>query len=129
MECTVPPTPPTAGVVAVHTLQAGSQSVQIGYEFAPNGSTTGFASVPPDLANGLSNYNRTDRAPVQRALAAGATLSLNLFVDGDRVESFYGGAATITTVTGNTVASSSLTSSFVNTAGLDCTVQSWVLQL
>ena len=59
----------------------------------------------------------------------GGTLELNLFVDGDRVEAFFGGASTITAITGNTAANTSLTSSFVNTANLDCTVQSWVLGL
>ena len=51
---------------------------------------------------------------------------------GDRVEAYFGGgAATITTVTSNTLPSSALRSGFVNTAeGLkDCTVNSWLLGL
>ena len=53
-------------------------------------------------------------------------------MQGDRVETFFGGgAAAITSVTSNTQPSSALRSSFVNTAiGLkDCTVSSWVLGL
>ena len=133
----VPAVVPTTGVLAVNTLTTsdGSQSVQVGYRFgsSPNG-TTGFATVPPALGHGLAghhlaNFNRTDLAPVLGAVVPGGTLELNLFVDGDRVETFFGGAATLTTVTSNTVASSKLHSSFVNTAGLHCIVSSWVLAL
>eukprot|EP01045_Picozoa_sp_COSAG04_P037744 COSAG04_NODE_9792_length_832_cov_0.799454_1_plen_180_part_10 len=63
--------------------------------------------MPPALAQGMDNYNRTDRAPVAEAAVPGGMLQLNLFVDGDRVETFFGGAATITTVVGNTAASGS----------------------
>ena len=75
VECKVPSTgAPTAGVLAVNTLQLQtsdtSQSIQVGYEFAPNG-TTGFATVPPSIAQGLDNYNRTDRAPVPGGLVRG----------------------------------------------------------
>jgi sucrose-6-phosphate hydrolase SacC (GH32 family) len=131
VECKMPSILPTSGVVAVNTLQTkdNTQSVQVGYEFGGVNGTSGFATVPPALAQGMENYNRTDRAPVPGAAVPGSTLQLNIFVDGDRVETFFGGTATITTVTGNTAPNSSLTSSFINTADLHCTVQSWVLEL
>ena len=133
MACKLPAAPLSGGVVAVNTLQSSAHpalgAVQVGYQFAANGTATGFATVPPALARGLDNYNRTDTAPVLGAAVPGGTLELNLFVDGDRVETFFGGAATITTVTSNMLANDTLTSSFVNTANLDCTVQSWVLGL
>ena len=128
VECKLPSALPSNGLVAVNTLQAGGNSVQVGYEFESSG-VSGFATVPPALAQGMDNYNRTDRAPVAEAAVPGGTLELNLFVDGDRVEAFFGGAATITTVAGNTAVSSTQTSSFINTAQLDCTVDSWVLGL
>ena len=129
VECKLPSALPSSGLVAVNTLQAGGNSVQVGYEFGGSG-VSGFATVPPALAQGMDNYNRTDRAPVMEAAVPGGTLELNLFVDGDRVETFFaGGVATITTVTSNRQADSSLSSSFVNTAGLDCAVTSWVLGL
>ena len=108
--------------------------MQVGYRFGTPNGTVGFATVPPSLGHGmaghhLANFNRTDLAPVLGAVVPGGTLELNLFVDGDRVETFFGGAATITSVTSNTVTNSSLHSSFVNTAGLDCAVSSWVLGL
>ena len=96
---------PTTGILAINTLQSASHSIQVGYEFEANGTATGFARVPPALAQGLDNYNRTDRAPVPGAVVPGGTLSLNVFVDGDRIETFFNGAATITTVTGNTAVS------------------------
>ena len=46
------------------------------------------------------------------------------------VETFFGGDAVITSITGNAVASASITSSLVNTAGLKgCNVSSWALAL
>jgi sucrose-6-phosphate hydrolase SacC (GH32 family) len=133
VECKVPSVPPRSGVVAVNTLQPSghrSTAVQVGYKFGGANGTSGYARVPPALAQGMTNYNRTDRAPVA-GVVPGGVLQLHLFVDGDRVETFFGGVATITTVTGNTAANTTLTSTFVNTAqpSMDCTVQSWVLGL
>jgi hypothetical protein len=56
-------------------------------------------------------------------------LELRVFVDGMLVETFFGGQAFITTSTTNDVASANVTSSFLNTAGLACTVTSWELAL
>eukprot|EP01052_Picozoa_sp_SAG31_P001358 SAG31_NODE_46_length_30980_cov_226.095107_18_plen_175_part_00 len=130
VQCKMPIVPPPSGVVAIHTLKTsnGSQSLQVGYEFGVRNATTGFATLAPAIARGMRNFNRTDRAPVQAAVIPGGVLEPNVFVDGDRAEKFFGGVATITSVTGNVVPSRSLSSSFVNTAGLEhCTVNSWAL--
>ena len=80
--------------------------------------------VPPELGAA-----RTDRAPVPGALD-GPTIELRVFVDGNLVETFFqGGEAFHFTSTLNNVPSANVSSAFVNTAGLDCNVSSWVLGL
>ena len=97
--------------------------MQVGYNFTA-GSTLGFASVTASLS---PLGARTDTAPVSPNRTS---LELRVFVDGHLVESFFGGDAVVTTVTGNVVASAHVTSSFVNTAaGLHCSVRSWALGL
>eukprot|EP00662_Eupelagonemidae_sp_cell21_P057378 gene57378-biopygen111561 len=103
--------------------QHGGQSVQVGYDFK---NKSGFATVPASLGAGVGL--RTDRAPLQSALQ-GDTIELNVFVDGNMIETFFNGEATITTAVNNQVATDLLTSSFINTANLECTVGSWILGL
>ena len=128
VRCPLPATPPSSGMLGVATLSTAShnQSVQVGYDFA---TKTGFATVAAGL--GLSgNTSRTDRTPVLGHALRGDAIELNVFVDGQRVETFFGGETTITTSTGNMVATEQLQSSFVNTAKLPgCNVTSWVLRL
>ena len=128
VRCPLPATPPSSGMLGVATLGTAShnQSVQVGYDF---GTKTGFATVAAGL--GLSgNTSRTDRTPILEHALRGDAIELNVFVDGQRVETFFGGETTITTSTGNMVATEQLSSSFVNTAKLPgCNVTSWALVL
>ena len=80
---------PKAGVVGVTTLAHGSQvGVSVGYDFS-NQTHPGF--VPAGLSNGLGA--RTDRAPLREALR-GDTLELQVFVDGQIIETFFDGKST-----------------------------------
>jgi sucrose-6-phosphate hydrolase SacC (GH32 family) len=126
VRCKLPTKPLNSGILAVNTMQAPGQMVQVGYNFAcsPHGAC-GFATVPAILGH---NGSRTDQAPLQNAMQ-GDMVELHVFVDGQMIESFFNGETTITTNTNNMVGTSNLTSSFVNTAKLDCTVSSWVLGL
>ena len=79
---------PKAGVVGVTTLVHSSQvGVSVGYDFS-NQTHPGFATVPVGLGNGLGG--RTDRAPLREALQ-GNTLELQVFVDGQIIETFFNG--------------------------------------
>lgn len=129
--CTLPAAgPPSSGVLGVETLQqqqqaAGAVAIQVGIDFA---SRTGFAFVPAPLGL-FGNTSRTDStAPLQSALQ-GDTLEIRVFVDGQMVETFFGGEASITTATSSAAASSNITSALINTASLACNVTSWVLSL
>ena len=116
---------PKAGVLSVRTLLASGkdQSVVVGYNFTAG---TGFAAISPSLS---TRGARTDTASLP-GLASTKILELRVFVDGHMVETFFGGDAVITSITGNTVPSASITSTLVNTAGLDgCNVSSWTLGL
>jgi sucrose-6-phosphate hydrolase SacC (GH32 family) len=124
VRCRLPPALPSSGVVGLSTLQSGNQSVLIGVDFA---TLSAFADVPACLGR-FGNTSRTDRAPLASALQ-GDAVELRVWVDGQMIESFFGGEVSITTATSNFVASAALTSSFVNTAALDCNVTSWVLSL
>ena len=146
---------PTKGVLGVNTLlnsgSAGgsSQSVQVGYDFA---NLSGFATVSASLDNGQGG--RTDRAPLaalrqryqrhrdhqqphrdqrQEKMSVDSestsTLDLHVFVDGQIIETFFNGEATITTAANNLLATELVSSSFVNTANLNCNVSSWILGL
>jgi hypothetical protein len=88
-------------VLVISTLQSTAQSsVQVGYKFGPSGhdsdrgeyatvltgpppaSAVGFATVPPSLAGGMENYNRTDTAPLSAGVVVpGGALELRVFVD------------------------------------------------
>ena len=112
MQCQLPAVLPSTGVLAVSTLQSTTHSsVQVGYKFGPSGhdeawsdgdrrggddaTTTvltgpppaaapavGFATVPPSLAGGMANYNRTDIAPLSAGVVVpGGALELRVFVD------------------------------------------------
>jgi sucrose-6-phosphate hydrolase SacC (GH32 family) len=136
---------PSTGVIAVSTLQTTNrnQTVQVGFNFS---TKCGFAMVPPSLGL-FGNTSRVDVTPqldlfnVATAVAEGGTearttndlsIELNVFVDGARVETFYGSETTITTSVRNTVPGSQLSSSFVNTvevSQLQCNVTSWSLAL
>ena len=123
---------PSSGVLGVHTLlsSGSNQSVEVGIDF---GSRSGFARVPAALA-AATNRSRTDRAPLSGALGGRldprGLIELQVFLDGDRLETFFlGGEASITTVTSNVVISSAVSSHFVNTADLTCNVSSWKLGL
>ena len=117
--CAVPASVPTRGVLGLSTLRAAPSqpdSVLVGYDFAQAtaGNLTGFATVPPELGHALD----------------GPTIELRVFVDGNLVETFFhGGEAFLFTSTRNNVPSANVSSAFVNTAGLDCNVSSWVLGL
>ena len=111
-------------VLGVSTLQSPGQAVTVGYNF---GSRTGFASVPAVLSD--AQPARVDSTPPLTSLFQGETIELAVYVDGQLVETFFQGEATITTATSNQVASANLTTTFVNTAGLKCTVSSWALGL
>jgi hypothetical protein len=130
---------PKAGVLALRTLLAAGtdQRVTVGYNFS---SMLGFADVPASLSNCGSTDTRwsvqcngptarTDTAPLPREFVTASMLELRVFVDGHMLETFFGGHAVITTVTGNTVSSSNITSSIVNTANLECNISSWTLAL
>ena len=130
---------PKAGVLALRTLLAAGtdQMVTVGYNFS---SMLGFADVPASLSNCGSTDTRwsvqcngptarTDIAPLPREFATASTLELRVFVDGHMLETFFGGHAVITTITGNTVSSSNITSSIVNSANLECNISSWTLAL
>lgn len=140
---------PSKGIVAVSTLQTANQNqtVQVGFDF---NTKRGFAMVPPSLGL-FGNTSRVDVTPqldvfndsmmtmlggTEGAVEATATtdtsIELHVFVDGGRVETFYGSETTITTSVRNTVPGSQLTSSFVNTveaSQLHCNVTSWSLAL
>ena len=88
---------PKAGVVGVTTLAHGSQvGVSVGYDFS-NQTHPGFATVPAGLSNGLGA--RTDRAPLREALR-GDTLELQVFVDGQIIETFFDGKSTTCPLSG-----------------------------
>lgn len=127
IQCKLPTTLPTKGILSVNTLETANknQTVQVGYDF---GAKRGFAFVPAGL-NFNANTSREDVTPKLETLRAGATITLQVFVDGSRIETFFSGETTITTTTRNSVPGSALTSSFVNSANLDCSVSSWVLEL
>jgi hypothetical protein len=125
---------PTAGVLGVTTLlgsnsninTSAGQSVVVGYKYGLS-EITAFASVSESLS---VLGTRTDEAPLPwLAIASMKQIELRVFVDGHIVETFFGGNAVISTVTGNTIASPNVTSTFLNTANLQCTVHSWVLGL
>lgn len=121
VQCQVPSVKPTAGVLGVNTLQQGGEFVQVGYDF---GTMSGFATVPASLGGGIA---RTDRTDTLQTLFQGSTIELHVFVDGQMIETFFQGETSITTGNNNAVPTNQLTSSFVNTANLDCKVSSWVL--
>ena len=126
LQCRLPAALPSSGVLGVSTLQAGgNQSVIVGVDFA---SRAAFAAVPAVLGR-FGNTSRTDTsAPLQAALQ-GDSLELRVFVDGQMIETFFGGEVSITTATSNLVASGLLTSSIVNDNALDCNASSWVVGL
>ena len=127
VQCEVPATgPPRSGVLSVTTLLAAGkdQSVEVGYNFSAN---EGFASVSASLS---TKGARTDKAPLPGLNATKGTIELRVFVDGHIVETFFGGHAVISTITGNAAPSASITSSVQTPAGgLACNVSSWTLGL
>lgn len=128
IQCTVPGTPPTSGILSLNTLQTTNknQTVQVGYDF---GAKHGFALVPAAL-NFNSNTPRTDVTPQLEAFNwTTKTIDLHVFVDGSRIETFFNGETTITTSTKNGVPGNELSSTLINTEKLDCHVSSWVLAL
>jgi sucrose-6-phosphate hydrolase SacC (GH32 family) len=128
VQCEVPATPPTKGILSVTTLETANknQTVQVGYNF---GAKHGFATVPAGL-NYDANTSRSDVTPQLELFNwTSDTIELRVYVDGPRIESFFGGETTITTSTRNGVAGDELTSRLVNTEKLVCNVTSWVLAL
>ena len=86
----------------------------------------GDSRQPDGLRHGAT---RARGRPHRHALD-GPTIELRVFVDGNLVETFFhGGEAFLFTSTRNNVPSANVSSAFVNTAGLDCNVSSWVLGL
>jgi sucrose-6-phosphate hydrolase SacC (GH32 family) len=132
VRCTLPTVLPTEGILAIKTLQTmnGSQSVTVGYDFTHrNGSgVVGFASVPAVLGQ-WGNTSRTDRTVTLQSVRGGGTVELHVFVDNQVIETFFAGETTITTATSNAISTDALSSSFVNTANLSCSVTSWGLSL
>ena len=133
--------------------------ITVGYDFGGSsgsgsgggggsgGGVVGFASVPAVLGQ-WGNTSRTDQTPPLQTLLPGgggdaaaedavggggspvAVIELRVFVDGQLIETFFQGEASITTATGNMVGGDGLSSSFVNTANLrGCNVTSWALSL
>ena len=128
IQCTVPGTPPTSGILSLNTLQTTNknQTVQVGYDF---GAKHGFASVPAAL-NFDSTTSRTDVTPQLEVFNwTTKTIDLHVFVDGSRIETFFNGETTITTSTKNGVPGNELSSTLINTQKLDCHVSSWALAL
>lgn len=69
----------------------------MGYDFA---TMTGFAAVPASLG---FNGSRVDRTPALNTTFRGGSVELHIFVDGQLIETFFGGETTITTATNNQV--------------------------
>ena len=64
-----------------------------------------------------------------KPIAGVSTLDLHVFDDGQIIETFFNGEATITTAANNLLATELVSSSVVNTADLNCNVSSWILGL